>query len=244
MSAFINFFIENFASPKEIIIYGPFLLTWSLICLTFSGWLKSKLGVATGYSRKCFHFLIFFSSSLIQTFWGLKMLCMFGTCTACIVCLALFLGSGNLLYEAMAREKDEPHRTWFIIAPLLTTVLGGVLSNIFFGAAAITGYLVAGAGDGIGEVVGTKWGKHKYPVLSLSKVKSWRSIEGSLAVFFVSALMIALVKFGLYGSIISPTTIFGVFIIAFACALTEAITPHGWDNLTMQLVPSLLVVIV
>jgi hypothetical protein len=31
-----------------------------------------------------------------------------------------------------------------------------------------------------------------------------------------------------------------VLAIAAACALVEAVSPHGWDNLTMQVIPSAL----
>ena len=33
------------------------------------------------------------------------------------VFFAVWRGPGNMLYEAMAREKDEPHRTFFILVP-------------------------------------------------------------------------------------------------------------------------------
>jgi hypothetical protein len=29
-----------------------------------------------------------------------------------------------------------------------------------------------------------------------------------------------------------------IALIALACAFVEAISPHGWDNATMQIVPS------
>jgi phytol kinase len=141
----------------------------------------------------------------------------------------------------MAREKDEPHRTFFILVPYFTTLVGGLASNMIFGPIAVGGYLVTGLGDAIGEPAGTMFGKHHYRVRSLSSVPATRSLEGSSAVFIMSAVAIAV------GAFVSPeiTVVrFGalkILLIAGAAALAEAISPHGWDNATMQVVPTALV---
>ena len=49
-----------------------------------------------------------------------------------------------MLYEAIAREKDEPRRTFFVLLPYFTTLAGGLASNILFGPFAVAGYLVTG----------------------------------------------------------------------------------------------------
>ena len=42
--------------------------------------------------------------------------------------------------------------------------------------------------------------------------------------------------------IAAPSLVIGkVLVIAGACALAEALSPHGWDNATLQLIPSALV---
>jgi phytol kinase len=235
----IEFFIQNFPPWQSIIIGGPLGLGWSFACLWFAGCLKRN-GIRTGYTRKVFHFLIFTTVALLHWKFGTSAVCLFGGMCTIVVFFAIWRGSGNILYEAMAREKDEPHRTFFILTPYFTTLVGGLLSNIFFGAFAVSGYLVTGLGDAIGEPVGTMFGKHRYRVLSLSSVPATRSWEGSIAVFIVSCFALALAA-NLSPHIIAPslstTTIIG---IAAVCTLTEALSPHGWDNATMQLVPSAL----
>jgi phytol kinase len=83
-------------------------------------------------------------------------------------------------------------------------------------------------------------GKHVYQVRSLSSVPATRSLEGSAAVFLMSAVALAL------AAAVSPQITLGpygaakVLAIASASALVEAISPHGWDNLTLQLIPSAL----
>ena len=215
----------------------PFIL-WNGLCLFLAGKLKRDAGVPTGYSRKIFHFLIFFSSCVIQWQWGLSRLCLFGVCTTAVLAWALIKGHGHLLYEALAREKDEPRRTLFIISPYLATLTGGLLSNFLFGRAAMAGYLVAGMGDAVGEIVGTQLGRHRYRVFSPSGVQSWRSVEGSLGVGLVSTLALLLVWHWGWSVEYSPHNILLAGAVGVACAVMEGISPHGWDNLTMQLLPA------
>ena len=234
----LAFFVDNFPSWKAILIGGPIGFLWALGCLTFAGRMKRHRGLRTGYTRKIFHFLIFFSVALVQWRWGTPIVCLFGGMTTCVVFLAIMLGPGNLLYEAMAREKDEPHRTHYIIVPYFATLIGGLAGNILFGPVAIVGYLVTGLGDAVGEPVGTKFGKHPYRVPSLTSVKAFRSWEGSAAVLTMCLVAITI------GTALSPELSFSwrsllmIPILGLTSAAAEAVSPHGWDNLTMQIVPT------
>lgn len=241
MESIITFFIENFPTPKALLFGSPLALLWSFAGLYFAGYLKKRHQLKTGYTRKIFHFFTFFSVAFVNWIWGLPGVCLFGGVTSLVVLYAIIKGDGNLFYEALAREKDAPYRTHYIIAPYFATLLGGIANNILFGPLAVAGYLVTGAGDAIGEPVGTRWGKHRYNVPSFRAIKSTRSYEGSAAVFLVSllAIIISLLSFPQIN--FSASTAFYIFLIAIACALTEAVSPHGWDNATMQLIPSLFI---
>ncbi len=157
-----------------------------------------------------------------------------------VVAYAVWRGKGHGFYEALAREQDGPDRTYYIIAPYFATMIGGLANNFVFGPLAIMGYLVGGLGDAAGEPVGTRWGKHRYAVSALGKVETTRSYEGSLGVLIVSlvALLIGIavtpeLHLNLRAMIFLP-------VIAFACAIVEAVSPHGWDNTPMQIVPAML----
>ena len=234
------FFAENFPGWRLIAIGGPLALLWSLGCLSFAGYLKRVRGLKTGYTRKTFHFLIFMSVVVIHSLSGTRAVCLFGSMTTLMIFYAVYRGSGNLLYEAMAREKDEPHRTYFIIIPYFATLIGGLSSNMLFGQAAVVGYLTAGLGDAVGEPVGTRFGRHTYRVPSVKGVTSRRSIEGSAAILVTCLLAFTA------GIILRPRLQLSTGSIVFIplagilCAITEAISPHGWDNIPMQLVPSCL----
>ncbi len=234
----VSFLVDSFPSWKAIVVGGPIGLVWSYLCLYFSGVLKRDYELQTGYTRKIFHFLIFASAALIHTIWDTSIVCLFGGMASIIIFYAIVRGPGNLLYEAMAREKDAPHRTYFIVAPYFATLVGGLTSNILFGEVAVVGYLVTGFGDAIGEPVGTRFGKHRYRVPSFRGVKTTRSYEGSAAVLVACAIAIAL------GIVFSSTlelsakSVLMIPVLAIACTFLEAISPHGWDNATLQIIPS------
>ena len=236
----LGFFIANFPSLKEIAIGGPLGLAGSFAALWFAGRLK-RLGIRTGYTRKVFHFLIFSTVAVLQWRFGTPAVCLFGGMCTLTVFFALWRGSGNMMYEAMAREKDEPHRTFFILVPYFTTLFGGLVSNILFGPIAVAGYLVTGLGDAIGEPAGTLLGRHHYRVWSRSSVPATRSAEGSIAVFMMSAVALALATSMSPYITLMHYGVLKLICIAAASALAEAISPHGGDNATMQIVPTALV---
>lgn len=236
----VSFFIDNFPSWKVILILGPIGFIWAFACLLFAGCLKWRFGMRTGYTRKIFHFLIFFSVAVIQWRWGTSLVCLFGGMTTCVVFLAILMGPGSLIYEAMAREKDAPHATHYIIVPYFATLIGGLVCNIMFGPVSIVGYLVTGMGDAVGEPIGSRFGRHKYRVPSLTSVKATRSWEGSAAVLAMSLVAVGV---GVYLSpdlSFTSRSIIMIPLLGLLSAGVEAVSPHGWDNLTMQVVPTML----
>jgi len=235
----LGFVAQNTPSWKAIVMGGPPGLAWSFAALWFAGWLQRR-GARTGYTRKVFHFLIFTTVAVLEWRLGTPAVCLFGAACTVAVFTAVWIGPGSLLYEAIARPKDAPHRTLFVVVPYLATLIGGLVSNLAFGPVAVAGYLVTGLGDAIGEPVGTMFGQHVYRVRSMSSVPATRTLEGSAAVFLMSAAAL------LVAAAVSPQITLGQFmmakvlVIAAASALVEAVSPHGWDNLTMQIVPSAL----
>lgn len=228
-----DFFFNAIPSMEQIIFFVPVLVVYTIVCAFFVGYLKSKKNMGTPYTRKIFHFLIFTAAGLLQIIYGLSVVVIFGSIVSTAVLFAVYKGSGFPFYEAMARPTDRPKRSLFILIPLFTTALGGVLSNIFFPAFASIGYFVGGFGDAIGEPVGTKWGKHRYRVPSLAGVKAERSLEGSTAVLIVSIIAAFLSLLLLDFSVdISLKT---ALLCGAAATAIEAVSSHGLDNLTIQI---------
>ena len=234
------FVTANMPSWPALLVGGPVGLAWSFAALWFAGWLQRR-GARTGYTRKVFHFLIFATVAVLEWRLGTPAVCLFGAACTVAVFTAVWLGPGSLLYEAIARPKDVPHRTLFVVVPYFATLIGGLASNLAFGPVAVAGYLVTGLGDAIGEPVGTMLGKHVYQVRSLSSVPATRSLEGiGRGVPHVGRRpragrrgVSARSRWARHGAA-------KVLAIAAVSALVEAVSPHGWDNLTMQVVPSAL----
>jgi phytol kinase len=157
----------------------------------------------------------------------------FGTTLALVVTAAVFHGPENPLFLALARPRDEPHRRTFILVPLLTTAVGGVLTNVFFPRYAYIGYLVCGWGDAAGEPVGKRWGRHRYNVPSMRGVPAQRSVEGSLAVFLVGSIAAMIGLHAGTGASFSTIVMLGS-AAGIVASLVEAISTHGLDNFTIQ----------
>jgi len=225
--------------PLPVLVPGILAgLAWSYGCLRFAGYLRCSCRLPGGYTRKVFHLLIFSTVAWLHSVWGLLAVCLFGASTSLTLAYAVYVGSGDPLYEAIARESDRPHRTYYVVVPYFATLIGGLVSNYLFGPFAIIGYLVGGVGDAAGEPVGTKWGKHRYQV-------SWfgagtKTFEGSAGVLVASLLVL------LVGIEANPAFRFGwhslaaVVGIAVICSVVEAAAPRGWDNTPMQVVPAFL----
>ena len=230
----MDFLRANIPTPGEVLTLGPLCLLWAGICLGLAAYARQR-GWKTGYSRKLFHFLIFFSVATIQAWWGLRAVCLFGGMVSLLLLYVLWRGDGHPMYEALARERDAPHRTWYIVAPYFATLIGGIIANVFWPETAIAGYLVAGIGDAIAEPVGVRFGKHRYRVPAIRGVSAERSYEGSAAVFGGSVLALSIAMFA---SAPSAQLLGVVALVAIAATLAEAVSPHGWDNATMQVLPA------
>ena len=229
----LELFLSALPDLHTILVVGPLALVYGLIVSALSGYFRLQRGVRTAYTRKFFHFTIFTMVTIVHRFWHLPGVVVMGTVLSFIVLFAVWRGDGFPLYEALARPSDAPHRSQFIVIPLLTTMFGGIATNVFFPRYAFIGYLVCGWGDAVGEPVGSRWGRHKYAVPSMGGVRATRSVEGSVAVA-VSGSVAAILGFYAY-----PHPPAHAILIGLGCgtagALIEAISTHGLDNLTTQL---------
>jgi phytol kinase len=229
----IDIIVQLFPQLHEIVIITPVTIISIFSFLYLSGFLKTNSYIKTNYTRKLFHILVFTLAGILGLFFGHQGVMFYGGLTGIIIIAVIYLGAGNILYEGIAREQDRPHRSFYIGIPFLSTALGGLFNSFVFGQFAIVGYLVAGWGDAVGEPVGVRFGKHKYNVPTLQKVKCQRSLEGSFAVMIMStlAVLIGLWLIGIYSifSIITAAIITGIIT-----TIIEAISPHGLDNFSTQ----------
>ncbi len=237
--ALFDYVRANTPAARTWLFAAPPALLWAAGCLQAAGWLKTRRGLRTGYTRKLFHFAIFTTVAVLQALWGTPAVCLFGACTTLVVFRAVACGAGHPWFEALARESDAPHRTAYVVIPYCATLLGGLAATLWFGPVALCGFLVGGIGDAIAEPVGARWGRHRYRVPCGFSLVATRSLEGSTAVALASALAMAGALLWLAdGHALSCATLAWVPPVALLCAAVEAVSPHGWDNTTMQIVPA------
>jgi phytol kinase len=203
------------------------------------GWLKLRRGVRTNFTRKIFHFTIFTGAMALHVTGGWAWVNAYALGVVTVILLGVWRGAGNPIFEGMARERDEPHRAFYVVVPLLTTALGGLSSNWLAGDFALVGYLVTGWGDAIGEPAGAWLGRHEYRVPTLRRVPCTRTLEGSAAVG-IAAWIAAVVSLMLGFGTALPTACLFALAIALATVVIEAVSPHGSDNFTTMLGASLL----
>ncbi len=212
-------------------------LTFGLAAAWWVGRLKVVGSVRTSYTRKIFHFGIFTAAGVLHLTGGVGAVTAYGTTLALLVVYAVARGEGDALFEALSRETDAPHRKLFVVVPLVTTALGGVVVSLFFPSTAVVGYWVTGLGDAVGEPVGERWGKRRYRVPSLAGVPAHRSLEGSAAVFAASTLAAAAALWSV-GAAPGFLLLGAALLVAAGATLVEAFTHHGLDNLTLQVAAS------
>jgi phytol kinase len=231
--------IPEFIPPYPQILYAAVVSAAAILGSgTLAGALKRFARWKTGYTRKTLHFLIFFTAVGLHIWGGMPAVNILGAGMGIFVLYSVRAGDGNFFFESMAREKDSPRRGYFVVVPYLTTAAGGLISNLFFGTSAIMGYALCGAADAIAEPVGVRFGKHKYRVPSLKKVKvSERSLEGSFSVFVVSLVLSLLFFVFLYHLPLTDALVASA-ILSVVIAGVEAASFHGADNLTIQVAAS------
>lgn len=228
----MDLFLRFIPDARTLALVAPAAAIYALVAATIAGRLRTR-GMRAPYTRKVFHFFIFTMAVVVHVAFGAPGVAVYGSVVAAAVVYATVRGDGFPFYEAMARPGDAPHRTLFILVPLATTALGGVLANLLFGDLAAVGYLVAGWGDAVGEPVGTRWGRHRYRVPSLAGVPATRSLEGSSAVLLCGAAAAVIVL--LLRGYDAPVALGVGLACGGAGALVEAVSTHGLDNLTVQL---------
>jgi phytol kinase len=234
---------------RERTILFALALAWVVAAFVLVGRLKRRRGWRTGDTRKLFHFLIFGGAALVQWRAGFGGACIYGSAVSAALLFALLRGEGDPWFEALARESDAPHRAWYVVVPWFATALGGLAANLCFPRHAIFGYLAVGLADAVAEPVGIRFGRHRYrvalPRLLEGPVVSYRSLEGSAAVFVAAVAAGACALAMLMGSGAPPAAASSwiaasgrLAAFAAACTLVEAVAPHGWDNLLIQFAAS------
>ncbi len=220
----------------DFLVVFPAAFVFTFCVARFASWLRITKRWKTNYSRKAFHFSVFTAAFVIGVLAPIHRVAAYGAGAGAFMALLVVLQENRWvqpMYCALAREQDAPNGTYYLLAPFCATAVGGIVTGIVFPDYYQVGYLVAGWGDAMGEPVGVRFGRHKYHAVTLSSTKCTRSLEGSAAVLVTSFGAAAVALFYLDFTIVQVMV--GAAGGAILATLIEAVSPHGWDNLTTQL---------
>lgn len=188
-----------------------------------------KWGAGAETSRKLVHILL--------SNWILLALAVYRSAwTACILpaCFILlnYISYRKGLFSAIEREVDNtPGTVWYAVSLFLLCLAGYSLGTPWIAAC---GMLAMGYGDGLGALVGKRWGRSRFP-----KPCEEKSLEGMLAVLAFSGLAVGAACAAYVQS--PPFALRAALACAVPAAAVELFTPRGLDNLTLPLGVSLIV---
>ena len=178
-------------------------------------------------SRKITHICagsaIIFLPLFIDTGWSHYLnITVFAVWTVLLIQKGLFAADDDQAVKTMTRTGDKREllkgTLYFVIVAM---ICGTLYYKQFAGVLAMA---ILGWGDGLAPIIGTRYGKLKYRVLSD------KSVEGSLA-FLVGSIFAGL----FFVRLIVPESFDAVKIvtIAFIATVVEGISPKEVDNLTI-----------
>ncbi|MFN8823246.1 MAG: hypothetical protein ACK5YV_15185 [Betaproteobacteria bacterium] len=223
---------------KAIVLYGSayFLGLWVI-----------KRGVRVNYTRKIFHFVLFFfplfladhlpfQASVTTTLLsGTIFLLCIGTFVYPLRSRFQFLATA---YAAIDRPEDRPYTLLWVSTQVIATYIVIVMMVLWLGqyekqVLIYIAVLVAGIGDGLAEPVGIRFGKRKYQVRALFTDRRYtRSLEGSSCVFVSAVLAILILK----SHLTDTQLLLALGIVPVTMTLAEALSPHTWDGPFLYLV--------
>ncbi len=237
----------------------PILEIFRMIALLGIGfatsYLVKKEKLKVNYSRKILHFAQLLSIFIInKTFFNYSIEYFAISGTLSLVESLIMVEPLRRRFRLIAfmflsydRPEDRPHTVRLVATQVLgmTVALIGVaylyqFSELPLDLLAIP-LIITAFGDGLAEPVGVFFGKHKYKTKDLFGDRVYtRSYEGSSMVFFAS--IFALIFFGNLFPVHELVCLF--LFLPLLMTITEAYSPHTWDNPFLYLVGGLAVYIV
>jgi phytol kinase len=196
--------------------------------------------ISRKYSRKFLHIMIG-NLPLLIPFFSLNSFPMnFPFYVAAPFILITFLASPYSPENGLRKKlaglagiTGEGHQLGLILYAVSYSILA-----LFFSAkpyVIAAGILPMAYGDASASLVGERYGKSRYSLFAK------KSLEGSVAMFFVSLLAFALSL--LFFSVLYPISIYSLMPaivgVAFVTTLAEGLSPLGFDNITVPILGAL-----
>ncbi|NTV92532.1 MAG: phosphatidate cytidylyltransferase [Chlorobiaceae bacterium] len=193
-------------------------------------YLVSNHGLPRDISRKITHIcagsVIIFLPLFIDGHWSQYLnITVFAVWTLLLVQKGLFAADDDQAVKTMTRTGNKREllkgTLYFVVVAM---ICGSIYYKQFEGVLAMA---VLGWGDGLAPIIGTRYGKIKYNILSP------KSIEGSLA-FFVGSALAGL--FFVHLIVPEAFNVTRILLIALIATVVEGISPREVDNISIPIV--------
>lgn len=211
------------------------------------GYLVVHKNLLVNYARKILCIVFFLLSSAYLTFFESdastlhRTIAMFIPMVWVLSYCDIFRKRSKFLqigFAAFDRPEDRPHTILWLSSNMLVGywVLYAMIALLGIYDAAHLIFItvfVSALGDGLAEPIGVAYGKHKYAVRALFTKRIYhRTYEGSACVFLsaISAII------AMHPYMTTAQFIAMLLLMPMAMTVTEAKSPHTWDNPFMHLV--------
>ena len=206
------------------------------------------------YSRKIVHFSQLLSTLLInRTFFNYSLEYFFISGTLSFLESLIFIapirrrvGFVAFLFLSYDRPEDRPHTVRLATTQIIGMNVALIGIAYLFGISGLPldllalPLVIAAFGDGLAEPIGVRFGKHTYRTKDMFGDRVYtRSYEGSAMVFLTTVAAL-----GSFSDFFSLNALIGLFaILPLLMTVTEAHSPHTWDNPFLYLIGGLAVYI-
>ena len=227
--------MENFLINEAIKLFCFWLLALMLGKIVYNYQFK------VNYTRKIHHFFLLFFPVLLVVYFPynneiLGLISSFSFLwTITPFYLRKYIPTLETCFLSFDRPEDRPFTLIWLITQLFCGLFIGItvaiLVEIHFGIPwpkiALLVLCLAHIGDGLAEPIGVRFGRIKYKTYALfTKKRYYRTIEGSLAVFISSIIVLC----GFSYLFTSQQFVIALITLPLMLMIVEAISPHTWDG--------------
>lgn len=237
-----------------------FIKAGSILVLLYAlsfviGLFVEKKGLRVNYARKILTISFFLCSSFLLTLfvYSGNIYDIVFSAAVPLIWLASFWGPVrkrvrflDICFMSFDRPEDRPFTVLWMMTAFIVGygVLLGMIQWLHVYNAAYLIFIttfVSTFGDGLAEPVGVRFGTRRYSVRALFTDRMYhRTLEGSACVFLSGVGAVAV----MYDSFTALQFILMILIFPIAMTITEAKSPHTWDNPFMHLVGGLITVFI
>ena len=242
---------------KTILLLAFFKLLLMFLVAYASGLLVRIKNVRVNFTRKINHFALFFIPAFVdycfQNNAPSTSVSLINEAIFTVACFMVFIRPIRtrippiaIAFSSFDRPEDRPYTLLWYMSQLVVGYIvlypAIILYDHYHMMALLNIQILIGVfGDGLAEPIGIKFGIHKYTTHAIfSKREYVRSLEGSLAIFITSIVVLIAFRYA-FDRI---QFFIALATIPLAMTLAEALSPHTWDDPLMISVGSLLIFLI